>query len=210
MATDGRYVVSITNDAVASTNYAQVSWDTGNVASLTPNRVATQLTYYLAYGTVCAVNTRITGVTFEANGAAGAVPCTFDSFWWSALQAAFPAYGAPAQTAFGFAFGSGSLTPLGTSITCLEDTGVPGRRSTGRKYLPYVSTGFVTAAGILNATAVANIGLNYKEILIDGAGGAPGVNPSVKSKFPLPTGTEYAITGVRIMPTLANLRRRRR
>lgn len=210
MSAPGRYVVTLTNDAIGSGNYAQVSFDCRGIAGMTEHLTATQFTYFLAYGTVMAVNSRISGVSYLADGSLGSVPCNFDASYWSDLRTQFPAYGAPAQTNFNFAFGAGALTPLGTSALFLEDTATPGRRSTGRKYLPFVSASFVTASGELSATAQSNMETNYTTLLLTASGPVNETGVEVRSKFPLGGGSTYAITGCRVQPTLANLRRRRR
>lgn len=150
-----RYILDIGNGAVGLANLAQVHFDVAPAVIRTDaERLAAMIAYMSGVGDA-AINTSVVAARMIPSGSAGAVPLPFPVAEYAAWRAqdAFLI----AQTAYGTAYGSGSIGPIGTSATVSMYTAVPGRHGTGRHYRPYISEPVIDGAGGIDGAYTAGI-----------------------------------------------------
>ena len=205
MAAPGRYLVFVTNDSTLPTNPAvQTHWVGSNTA-VGQDEVIAQLIAFTQYQ-YCAVGTRINRIEYSASPTGGTLPVAFPTIAYSNIVA-FDAT-LNAMTAYGVAFGAGTLAVLGAGAVFSKRTTTPGRHGRGRLTTPWLSQNGVTATGALNTLTQAamldgwdcylknqNVGTRYT--------GLTNLNPYVKS-----TTGDHLITAVTMTTRLGRLRSR--
>lgn len=119
-----------------------------------------------------AAATFIHSARWTAAGAAGSTPMNFPVAEYATLQAADPT-NLVALTAFGDTFGAGDMSAIGVGITVSLYTAVPGRKTTGRVYTPWLSEGAVTSGyvtpGARNGAQVGYLGYVFGNGLLNPA-----------------------------------------
>lgn len=207
-----KYKVSMQNTVTGAGNPAIVDFSVQSGTSIARSQVAAQILAYLgALGAagVFGASTSVFGIDYIASGASGGVPLTFPVTEYAAQHAANAAT-TPAWTAYSTAMGSGSLEAIGIAVTVSLYTGIPGRASTGRHYLPYIGEALNDGNGRLVSTAPAQIEGAYLAFLlgIDSAGyvGGDSVNPVVFSA----TRGSTPITTPKVSRNFARLKTRTR
>lgn len=207
----GRMTIESKNYAAGLGNSALV---TAHFASpgVTVEEAAAQLFLYARTYWPVGVGTWVEGIEFRANGSAGSIAVPFPLDEVNAIRAAVPGF--PTDVAYGQTFGAGDLTPSGTAILVQELTASPGRRSTGRHYVPFISASVVNAGGGLDSTEAGLLPQRYMNMMRNPSGTFPAVvkdlSPIVRSKFPVPGGTDYLIQGAVCSSNFATLRSRKR
>lgn len=205
MAVD-KYEVSIGNLAVGAGNLSINTFHVQATAGPTVAQVAAQLFAFCCYGSK-AVNSYIDRIEWTPAGAAGAVPVAFPTAELVVLQANDA--GLPAIGAYGAVFGSGDLTPIGTSITLSKYSSTPGRHATGRNYLPFIRVGAVETNGQLKAASKLDIEQAWTIYSFGDAAGGVSVPPSDIQEVVNGVGGPFGVLNVRASTTFANLRSRR-
>lgn len=159
--------LTITNDGAGGTaNPAICTWHAVS-PTLVGSALATVCAAFVVGGAPCAANSRITGATYRADGSPSANSVGFDAATWAALEAAYPSLLPTGWTAWGNAFGSGGLAPLGCSVMLSEHTSTPGRSGTGRIHMPWPSSAVINSAGLVSDAARANIEGVYTDVLLN-------------------------------------------
>lgn len=198
-------------DAGGSANEAQISFDIEPSSYSSAAYAAARIVGYL--GSWCAsygaAGSTLTGIDYTAWGSGGAIALPFPTAAYADVLAVFP--GLPDADGWGYAYGgTGTLTPIGTSVLVREATSSPARRAKGRHYLPFVGADAVTTAGQLGSAVALNITDNYGYMFLGqslGGDSIAAVNTLVVSrKF----NQQLAIQSVGCSPILSNLRSRRR
>lgn len=203
-----RYILSLTNDAVDPSNPQQFSFVMDNVFTDADN-AARCLAYWSNQSNTCAANTRVTGVTVRAAGSAGATDIPFPVTEFADLKTLGDAngFGLTTQSAYGLALGTGSLCPLGTSVSVSERTATVGPTGRGRHFWPFIQEGIVTGGGRLAAATITSLtdSYNYWFLAADTLPNAANTGVS-----PGDLATIATITSVKPQPVFSNLESRRR
>lgn len=206
---DSKFTVRLTNQSVGTANFAIVDFDVSYpyTGGLTEAQIAAQLLYYFQDGIYAASGTSIDDISARPAGSAGAHHVPFPVVEYAAVQAANPSHTIP-MIAYGTVFGSGAISPIGTSITVSEYTAIAGRSYQGRHYLPFVGAGSIASDGLLSTAVVASVHAAYNDAILGGVG-APVVDlvPLVHSTK---LGTDTPIVSVTVSATPSNLKTRRR
>lgn len=154
MAGEGRYLVFVTNDATLPTNPAVQQYLISANSAVTPEEPLAQLIAFTQYQ-YCATNSRIQKVEFSTAPTGGTLPLAFPTTAYANIQA-FDAT-LNAMSAYGVAFGAGTLAVLGAGAVLSKRTTTPGRSGRGRLTTPWLSQNGVTATGALNSLTQAAI-----------------------------------------------------
>ena len=199
-----KYVVTVENSEVGAGNPAVVDFDI-NATGLDPTVVMAQVQAYFAGCESFSVGSSISSATYRPAAAAGAINVPDWTAAYTALRGSYS--GLPAGLGPGVTFGSGAMTPAGTSIVVNEYTATPGRSYTGRHFLPYVKQGYVDSIGELYFSYATMVKGAYELfILCDGIIGAGyPLNPVVVSRK---LTTQTLITDVTVSRSFGRLRSR--
>lgn len=169
MAAADQYRAIMTNTVTGAGNPAIVDfWTQLNFGGAPAPGVVAGITAYigaLGVAGVFGASTVLFGIDYVAAGAHGALPCAFPTTEYG-LYLADNAGVIPAWTAFGTGTGSGALEAIGIAVTCSLYTGIPGRSTTGRHYLPYIGEALNDGNGRLVSTAPAQIQAAYNAFLL--------------------------------------------
>jgi hypothetical protein len=203
-----RFILDITNDAIGAGNPAQVHFDFDTTSIGSTEDLAAACIAFVSGASAAAVNSRIVGVNYRASGAAGAIPVAFPVTEYASIVAANGFL--TAMGAYAVAYGIGALAPAGSSETLSLYTALAGRAGTGRIYLPWVGSSFVTGTGGLDPAYVAGMEEAYLAMFL----GTPGatwdnVSASLKPAVQSSTAGTHVITAVKGSAVIANLHSRR-
>lgn len=158
---------SLTSPVTGPTNPAIVDFSFLSPLNSTPaDTAAGIIAYFAALGLagVLGPNVAIAGLTRRQAGASGSTPVTFPTAEYAALDAANGA-NLPALTAYG-AIGQGTaFEAVGVSVTVSLYTTIPGRKTTGRHYIPWVSSDINDGNGKLVNTAAPQIEAAYASFI---------------------------------------------
>lgn len=205
MAVD-RFEVMIGNTAIGAGNLSINTFHVQATAGPTVAQAAAQLFAFCCYGSK-AVNSFIDSILWTPAGAAGAVPVAFPTAELVVLQANDA--GLPAIGAYGAVFGSGDLTPIGTSITFTKYSSTPGRHATGRNYLPFIRVGAVETNGTLKAASKLDIEQAWTIYSRGIAAGGVATPPGDLQEVVNGVGGPFGLLVGKASSTFANLRSRR-
>lgn len=212
--------LTITSDLVGLANPAQVTFgfdpDKAGIARTASDNLAACIAFIGTSGVMAG------GIRIQS--AAMLTPAAGDG----AVQIPWPdeelgVYAAVHGDNFGTSYGAvpvgiaGGLAAIGTSVLVTESTSVGGRRN-GRLYLPWAGQGALSANGLVAAEAQTQCAASYNCFLRGIASSGPFVDFSevVEDHEPYVIGgsasapTSLAVTSVRVSPTPATLRSRKR
>jgi hypothetical protein len=162
------YRASITNVVQGIFNPAIVDFTFLTSTPTDAEKVAGVAAYFVSLGTAgfIAPNCVFQGVTKVPAGGGAGTPMMFPVAEYANLQAANPGV-LTFQTAFPFNLaGSGGYEPLGTSLTMSLYSAIPGRKSTGRHYVPWISTDLNTGNGVISPASAAQCQNLYRTFLL--------------------------------------------
>jgi hypothetical protein len=198
----------MTNDAVDPSNFQLINFVMNNTFSDAAN--AARIMCYLSnQSNVSAAGTRVAGVSSRAAGTAGATDIPFPVAEFATLKALGDAdgFGVTAQSAYNLGLGTGTLAPLGTSISVSERTAFVGPKGRGRHFLGFIQRGIVTNGGRVDPSTIESISDAYDYWMgLTAIGPLPantGVTPSDLSAFRI-------VISVKPQPVFSNLESRRR
>lgn len=213
MAIADRYIVTLTNDAVEATNYAQFGIECEGALGPTPAEQLAQIVAYAAsMRAIMAVSCRIYAVRFIPQGSAVSTYPAFPVAEYAVLRAANTA-GLPVLTDWGQDLSAAgfapALLPLGTSIVVTEYTATGGPAGRGRHFIPFIGNLTVTAGGLVLPSVVTFVQAMYRRYIFPAIGdaGTGDLQPVVLNAAGT---TEKFVTNVRCQPIFSNLESRRR
>lgn len=204
-----RYIVRMSNAAQGG-NDAFIDFDLFGPYLLAEEVRVAQLVAYVVGASWAASDSAIVSVFKRASGSAGSLAIPFPAAEYAALATLNSEL--PNLVAYGSGFGTGALTPVGTSITVQEKTGTPGRSYSGRHYLPFTRSAAIGADGRLGGAQASATEKYYRYYILGESApplpAAPTVSlvPVVHSRK---LNVDSVITSVIISRVLANLRTRR-
>lgn len=186
MASD-LYRASLTNNAQGAANPAIVDFSVVSGGATEAEVAAGILAYFYALGLqdTFGTNAAVTGITKRLSGASGSTPVPFPTTEYATLKTANGA-DLPTLTAYNTVLGgTEAYAPLGTSITVSLYTATPGRKTTGRHYIPWVSQDTNDGNGRVASGYLALIVDAYTAFLLGVTSGTfvgvVDVSPSVQS-----------------------------
>lgn len=153
------------NTVTGASNPAIVDFSTQNGSD--PGTAAAGILAYLGALGVAGVfggSTSVFGIDYRANGASGSLPVSFPTADYATLEAANTG-DIPAWTAYSTSMGSGALEAIGTAVTVSLYTLTPGRKTTGRHYLPFIGEALNDGNGRLVSTAPGQIEQAYTSFI---------------------------------------------
>lgn len=195
MASD-LYRAFLTNNAQGASNPAIMDFSIVS-GGVTAAQAAAGIVGYCAVMDGQAIfgpNVSIIGISQRLSGAAGSTPVPFPVAAYAAIEAANTFL--PTYTAYGLLGAtSGSYAPLGTSITLSLYSNTPGRKTTGRHYVPWVSVATNDGSGRVSGAAVAVVEDAYDAMIMGNSNGlATGVLDLVPAVQSATVGTNLIVT----------------
>lgn len=152
--------IEVASPVTGPTNPALITFDFNTVGGASDAETAAGIFAYwkaLCVASVIGPACYATGIFKRPSGAAGGFPVPFPVTEYAALVAANPG-AIPASTVYNNTTGGGTaFEPIGTAITVSLYTVVPGRKTTGRHYLPWIATDVNDGNGHLVVTAPGQI-----------------------------------------------------
>lgn len=203
-----RYQFEIRNSAVGAGNGAFVKFDIDSSIAATPAQQVARIISYLVGPGDAAANSSIFGCTVQVNGVGTLVPVPFPVAEYAAIKAGYAFL--PAMGAYSVAYGTGALTPAGTSILVDTYTNVMSRHGYGRHYRPYTSVVAVDGAGGVDGTHGAGIDEAYRATFLATPGATWTTGYSTGPLVVSATAGQNAVVNVKVSGNLANLHTRRK
>lgn len=150
-----RFQVEIRNSAAGAGNaaFCRLDLEDPNGWSINEN-VAAIIGYFAGPGDA-AVNTSITGVTYQQDGVGTLIPVNFPVADYAALRASYTFL--PAMAAYGTLYGSGALASAGSSVTVSTYSTLHNRHGYGRHYRPFLSSTRIDGSGAVAPAYTAGI-----------------------------------------------------
>jgi hypothetical protein len=205
-----RLIAHVEANGIGTANEALVHFDFLASSPLTTGEMAARVIAYLSGPGEVALDTIITGIDVILPGAAGAIPQPFPAVAYAAIKATNSFL--VAMSAYGVTYGSGDLTPVGTSVTVSLYTGLAGRSGMGRHYRPWPSKAVIDGAGELASAYVAGIEEAYNACFLAMGGVTWTAVPTVAmaAVYSPKLGVENQVVVPRVSQEFARLRSRQR
>lgn len=206
-----RYDVEMANSQAGSGNPTISTFHLLKPVPVSDAQVAAQLIACLNYYGRPS-GTSFQSITKRVDTAAGSTPVVWPTVEYSALQDDNPDLAE--LGGYGATFGNDEAAPIGTSYTESLYTAIPGRKTTGRLYVPWVNLPAIASGVVLPAAQVAIVQAYHTYVLgqDDTEGGLPDV-PAPDSLQPVvhsaSAGDTLIVTPV-VSGTFASLKTRRR